>query len=105
MVIKLAVMWLTCCVFHDACLKINCDNTSVIASFWKGRSHNPAHNEIILRLSLSLDTSNLTIEPSYIQSTFNKADGLFRGILGTPDHRLSQYIVVPDALKPFLDPL
>jgi len=80
-VIELAVIWLTHSNFHDVCLKINCNNMSMIASFWKCHPHNPAHNEIILRLSSSLAASNLTIEPSYIQSTFNKDNGLSSGIL------------------------
>ena len=99
-----SVMWLTCSGFHDIALKSTA-TMSVIASFWKGRSHNPVCNETILRLSSSLTTLNLTIEPSYIQSAFNEASGLSRGILGTPDSHLSPYIVLADPLKPCLDPL
>ena len=86
--IELAVMWLTHSGFHNACLKIKCNNTSVISSFWKGHSRNPARNDCILRPSSSLATANLTIKPSYVQSTLNKADDLSRGILGTHDSRL-----------------
>ena len=43
--IKLAVMWLASSGYHNDCLTVNCDNTSVIQSFWKGDSHNPSHKE------------------------------------------------------------
>ena len=84
---------------------IELQGSLVIASFWKGRSHNPSCNKCILRISSSLAASNLTIEPSYIQSVFNRADSLSRGILGTPDSHLNPTMVIPDPLKCFLEPL
>ena len=74
--IELAVKWLTLSGLHNISLKINCDNTCIISSFWKGRSWNPSRNKSILRISSSLAALNLSIEPSYIQSAFNKADNL-----------------------------
>jgi len=103
--IELAVAWLTCSGCHDACFKINCDNTSVIHSFWKGHFRNPSHNEMLLIISSSLGAANLTIEPCYVQSALNKADDLSRDILGSPACCLNPSIVIPDVLKPLLDPL
>src|SRR5882672_1396519 len=33
--IEMAVMWLTLSGLHDCSIKVHCDNTSVIISFWK----------------------------------------------------------------------
>jgi len=49
-VIELAVMWLASSGLHDGCLTVNCDNTSVIQSIWKGHSRNPWHNNCLLRI-------------------------------------------------------
>jgi len=104
-VIKLAVTWLVSGRSHDATLKIHCDNTSVIHSFYKGRYRNPARNACLLHISSALAVANLTIEPAYVVSAFNKADGLSRGLLGTTDMCLSPPVHLPDALRVFLEPL
>ena len=36
--LEIAVLWLAKSFFHDACIKVNCDNTNVINAFGKGRS-------------------------------------------------------------------
>jgi len=84
-VIKLVVVWLACGGFHDSCLKINCDKTSVIHSFWKGHSQNPACNESLSRITTNLTARNLSIVPTYVQSAIIKADPLSWGLLGTAD--------------------
>ena len=104
-VIELAVVWLTSSHFHDGCVRLNCDNTSVIHSFWRGHSHNPSWNDCLLHISACLATANLTIELSYFQSAFNRADSLSRGILGPPELCLKSLIVLPDALCSLLTPL
>jgi len=43
--VKLAMLWLVESSWQDTCIKIHCDNSSVISSFWKGCSHNPWHND------------------------------------------------------------
>src|SRR5882724_8748984 len=49
--IEMAVMWLTGSGLHGFSIKINCDNTSVINSFWKGRSCNPERNQSLIRIT------------------------------------------------------
>jgi len=84
-VVELAALWLVQGGWHDAHVKIHCDNTSVISSFWKGHLHNSSCNNSLACLSSYLSSCNLAINPAYIPSTENKADHLFRGHGGTPD--------------------
>ena len=101
-VIELVVVWLASNGLHDGCLTVNCDNTSVIQSIWKGHSRNPWHNNCLLRISSCLAASNLTINPCYAQSGFNKVDGLSRGILCAPELRLRPSVTVPVSLSSYL---
>ena len=96
--VKLAVAWLTQSGWHDACLKIHCDNNSVLSSFWKGHSRCPAHNQTLCRMTAHLASENLSISPTYIPSTSNRADPLFQGILGTSSSCIAPKIIVPEEL-------
>jgi len=101
--IELAIMWLMQCGWRNTCFKLNCDNTLVIASFWKGRSRNPAHNESLTRITANLAAYNLSITPSYVQSSTNRADSFSRGILGHPHRHIVPQIDIPCDLFPFIE--
>ena len=103
--IELVVLWLTQSSGHDHCLKVHGNNTSVIASFWKGQSRNAPLNHSLCRSSASLAASNLSIAPTYIPSALNKADPLSRGLAGTDDCHVLPKIVLPNELCPSLDPI
>jgi len=94
--------WLTQSGWHDACLKICCDNNSVISSFWKGCSHNPAHNETLGRTTTLLAATNLSIIPTYIPSVFNKADPLSCCVIGASNLCIDPCVIVPEKLCPFI---
>src|SRR5882724_8553563 len=96
--IELAVLWLTQSGWQNTCLKIHCDHTSVIASFWKGHSQNPACNESLSRITTNLTARNLSIVPTYVQSAIIKADPLSWGLLGTADCHIHPHILIPQDL-------
>jgi len=100
--IELAVACLTQSGWQDACIKIHCDNASVIASFWKGRSRNPARNDSICRITSSLTAKNLTINPTYVSSAANKADSFSRGHTGPDFSRIEPHIIAPPELCSFI---
>ena len=52
--IELAMAWMTQSGWNNACLKICCDNNSVIYSFWKGHSCFPARNQTLCSMTASL---------------------------------------------------
>jgi len=93
--IKLAMMWLTQSGWHDSCLKIHFNNASVIVSFWKGHSHNPAHSESLCRITLSLATPNLSSIQTYIQSTINKVNSLSCGVVGADMLHIEPCVITP----------
>jgi len=97
--VKLATLWLTQCGFHDTCFKVHCDNTLVIASFWKGHSRNPACNESLCHTSSLLAASNILLDPMYVQSLSNKA----WGVVGAHSLRLLPHVVLPKELFPLLE--
>jgi len=104
-VIKMAVMWLTRSGLHDCSIKINCDNSSVIDSFWKGRSHNPERNQSLIHITANLATFNLTINLCYMPSAQNEVDSLSCGTAGADGLHLVPHVVVPEPLCPFLAPI
>src|SRR5882724_11153201 len=101
----MAVMWLTSSGFHDCSIKINCNNSSVVSSFWKGHSHNSERNQSLIRITSHLAAMNLSINPSFIPSSSNKADHLSHGIAGADDKHLEPLVPIPEPLCPFLDPI
>jgi len=100
---EVAVLWLTQCGFHDFCFKVHCDNTSVIASYWKGCSRNPSRNDSICRTTSLLAASNILINPCYVPSATNKADGLSHGEVGAPVLHLVPSVTLPKELSDLLD--
>jgi len=96
------MVWLTQSGLHNACLKIRCNNISVISSFWKGHSRCPAHNQTLCRMTAHLASENLSIFPTYIPSASNKADPLSQGILGTSGSCIAPNTIVPEELCGFV---
>jgi len=60
-------VWLTQVRWHDTCIKLHCDNSSIITAFWKGHFWNPACNESLYRISSTIAAAILSIDPD----TFN----------------------------------
>ena len=104
-VIEMAVMWLTMSSLHDSSIKVNCDNTSVISSFWKGHSHDSERNKSLIHVTTILPMSNLTINPYYIHSAQNKADSLSCGLAGADELHLVPHMPILEPLCAFLDPV
>jgi hypothetical protein len=100
--LELAVMWLVQKDFHDADVRIWGDNTGVIGAFLKGRSRSIPRNDTTRRITSSLIPFNLTISPSYVASSANRADPISRGVLGSSDMRLVCGFELPSELQNFL---
>ena len=101
--LEITVLWLAESSFHDACIKVNCDNTNVIDAFQKGRSRNAPRNDCIRRISIILAISNLSLLPNYVASALNKANSFSRGIPSDPSHRIPASIHLLPVLSSFLD--
>jgi len=95
-------MWLVQKDFHDADVRIWGDNTGVIGAFLKGHSCSIPRNDTIHRITSSLIPFNLTISPSYVASSANRADPISRGVLGSSDMRLVCSFELPSELQNFL---
>jgi len=92
--IELAVAWLTQGGHHDTSSKVYCDNTSVIASFWKGHLRNPAHKKCLCRVSSALLALKLCVDPTYVRSLANKSNPMSHGVLGAPELHLMPCIIL-----------
>ena len=103
--IKMAVMWLSSNRFQNCAIKIKCDNSSVINSFWKGRSHNFERNQSLIHITALLAASNLMINLCYIPSVLHKANSLSRGVAGANGLCLVPHVPVPEPLCAFLEPV
>jgi len=101
--IEIAVMWLTTSRLHDSSIKINCNNTSVINSFWKGRSHNLERNQSLICITSNLMVFKLNINLCYLPSAQNKDDSLSRSATGSDGLRLVPHVPIPEPLCPLLD--
>ena len=100
--LEVTVLWLAESSFHDACIKVNCDNTNVINTFRRGRSRNAPRNECIRHISTILAISNLSLLPNYVTSAVNKADSLSHGITSDPLNCIAANIHLPPILSSFL---
>src|SRR5882724_2158286 len=83
--LELAVLLLVNLNFRNCSIVIRGDNTGVIGTYDKGRSRNVPRNESIRRITLYIVPNNIMIVPTYVASASNRADPIFRGILG-PSH-------------------
>ena len=101
--LELAVLWLTQSGWHDCSLKIHCDNTSIIAYFWKGHSRNPSRNDSLARSTSCLTASNISICPTYVQSSLNRANPFSRGLSGDEGCCVIPNIVLPIELSRFIE--
>ena len=100
--IKLVVLWLAQSGWCDHYFSVNCDNPSVIGSFWKGNSRNPACNSSLGRSSF-LAACNLSIFPIYVPSVQNRADAFSSGLTGAKDSHVVPNVILPKELCPFLE--
>jgi hypothetical protein len=73
-----------------------------LGAFNKGRSRSIPRNDSIRRITTSLVPFNLTIKPTYVSSSDNRADPVSRGILGSPAKHLRVSFQLPEELAPFL---
>ena len=71
--LELAIYWLIQMGFHDADITMHLDNTDVIGAFSNRRSHNPAWNYCLHRMTSSLIPASITISPKYVPSHENLA--------------------------------
>lgn len=63
----------------DCAVLVRCDNSGAVGSVRKGVSKNRAANRAIQRLWLTLQSNSLAIEPVYVNTEDNLADGASRG--------------------------
>jgi len=83
--LEMAVYILIDCNFTDCSVIIHGDNTSIIGTYEKGRSHNIPCNDSICQITSCIIPNNIMIIPIYVASALNRADPISHGTLG-PSH-------------------
>ena len=87
--------------FQDLRVIIHSDNKGVIGAFDKGRCRNFEINLSIRRTSSILAARNIILDLLYVESEANLADPISRGILGSPELRLTSSFRMPSELHSF----
>src|SRR5882724_5529742 len=100
--LKLVVLIVIDSRFHDCSIIIHSDNTGIIGTYDKGRSHNVPPNDSIRRITSFIVPSNIVIIPTYVASTLNRADPISCGILGPLHLHVDSPPALPLELKPLL---
>jgi len=77
----------------DSHILIRSDNQGVMGAFTKGHSRNFEVNLAIRRTEALIDGANISLSFQYVESAFNLADPISRGILPLHVHRLPSNFV------------
>ena len=85
----------------DVDVLIRGDNQGIIGAFEKGRSRNKMMNEVIQRSEALMDSSNLSITLTYVETSINLADPISRGILPPLSQRISLPYYIPQAISQY----
>lgn len=99
--LELACMYLTK-DHKDVTIIVHCDNTGVIGAWSKGWSRNFHVNFAIRRAVYVCMSPNLGILPEYVESKYNKADRLSRGLTAPRITTRLPRISLPLELRQFL---
>ena len=100
--LELAIYWLIQEGYQDVNITIHSDITGVIGAFSSGHSRNPAHNDSICCITVSLILANVIITPKYIASANNLANPVLCGITLGYSSWLDCSFLLPADLIPWL---
>ena len=89
--------------FADSVILIHGDNQGVIGSFGRGRGRNFHVNLAVRRTDAIASSSNMLYILEYIESDCNVADPISCGELGPRSDQISDYVLLPEELCPFLE--
>jgi len=86
----------------NAVIVIHGDNQGVIGSFGRGRGRNFHVNLAVRCMDAIAASSNMLYKLKYVESSQNKADPISRGELGPRADQVTDYVMLPEELNPFL---
>lgn len=101
--LELACLYLETMQYTNVDILIHSDNVGVIGAFLRGRSRNFQVNLAIRRTMLICMARNFALFPEYVNTEYNLADPVSRGILGNDVDRLPVLPALPMELHPFLE--